>query len=78
MSVPTFYVCPHLLCFSPPISFFADKPFLNLECGTSSPACFMTKYEDNHKNKDKLKNPNNLKNKDESRNADDLKNEDIL
>ena len=60
-SVPTYYVCPHLLCLSPPIMsvpthyvyphllfcvslsptiiFFADKPFLNLECGTSSPAC---------------------------------------
>ena len=45
MSVPTYYVCPHLLCLSPPILsvpthiFFAHKPFLNLECGTSSPAC---------------------------------------
>ena len=45
MFVPTYYVCPHLLCPSPPIMsvpthhFFADKPYLNLECGTSSPAC---------------------------------------
>ena len=47
MSVPTYYfvlVCPHILCLSPPIvthHFLADKPFLNLECGTSSPACFL-------------------------------------
>ena len=47
MSVPIFYVCPHLLCLSPPImsvpthNFFADKPFLNLECSTSSPACLL-------------------------------------
>ena len=45
MSVPTFYVCPRLLCLSPPFMsvpthhFFVDKPFLNLECGTSSPTC---------------------------------------
>ena len=45
ISVPTYYVCPHRLCLSPLIMFvpthhfFADKPFLNLECGTSSPAC---------------------------------------
>ena len=31
MSVPTFYVRPHLLCLSPPIIFFADKPFVNLD-----------------------------------------------
>merc|ERR1712212_1212387 len=49
MSVPIKYVCPHLSCLSPPIilcwsvpnlHFYADKPFLNLECGTSSSACF--------------------------------------
>ena len=32
MSVPTYYVCPH---------FFDDQSFLNLECGTSSPTCFL-------------------------------------
>merc|ERR1712208_44970 len=31
MSVPTYYVCPHLFCLSPPIIFFADKSFLNLD-----------------------------------------------
>ena len=45
ISVPTCHVCPHLFCLSQPImsvpnhNFFADRSFLNLECGTSSQAC---------------------------------------
>ena len=44
MSVPTYYVCPHLLfcvSLSPAIIFLLTSPFLNLECGTSSPACLL-------------------------------------